>query len=971
MRGRARVTTLGVMECDRRFLGWDEGVPSRLADAILSGAPRSEVGIDLSGVLVVTPGRRAGRVVLGALVEQARGSALVPPVLITPGELASALTDRSGDPVSGLAKRVLWMTALRGADPGAIRGLIPIPPRDDDHGAWARLAAWCERVCDDLSAEGMRAKDAMERGGRLLGAEELARWRVLADLQARYERILQEHGRVDDRLGALDAIRGGSWSRNGFDRLVLAGVVELPGSAREALGMHGALRAVSLVCAPESCAPGFDAMGLVRGAGAHEFWRSRRGAIPDERILFADDPDALAHDALAQLALRQDPVDPGACSIGLVDPSMLVGLKLAALHGSDARIRSGSGETLASTAPGRLVALVGALTAEETVDGLIDLAQHPDAERVVRGRLREQGFGYEDSISSLMTLRREHMVVRGTEAPESVHDRVRSGVKTLRAEIRKICGEALLDPSPKPISVWASAVRGVLGRVYGARVFERADPDGGATRDALERLGDLLWDLEREEILGAADVDAAEAMALLTGRLSEIIVSEPQRGDELECLGWLELLHDPAPMCVIVGMDDASVPGSNEQDPLLTRSVRELIGMATDESRLSRDLYLSEAINASRDAVFMCSRIGSGGEPTLLSRVLMNETGSVLAHRVRRFSGADGADEQPTIDRRLGAGTVDGFRVGLVVQDDYTAPESMSVTDFDAYLRSQAQWYLERVLKLRDEDPSPWELDARRVGHVVHTVLQRFGEDPSLKDSSDAARIGGALVDLLGEEARREFGARAPGAVRVQLMMLEHRLGLFAAHQARWRGEGWRIRKAEWKPGEDDDTSIDVDGVPMRLRAKIDRIDVNEHTNEWAVIDYKTGSAKDAIAEHYSKVSGVKRLQLPLYRHVVRSLSDSIGLEGEPMLGYGVIPGSAQDRVWSVQRWDPGVLHACDERAWEIVREIRALTPGATLRVEHSSPEHGMMGFISGLRFDSGGREGAGDADDDESGDAA
>ncbi len=959
------------MDAQRRFLGWDEGIPSRLAQSILEGAPRSAIGIDLSGTLVVTPGRRAGRVVLGSMVEHAAGGAIVPPVMITPGEVAAALTARDADPVSGIAKRVLWIRALRGADAGSIGALIPNPPNTDEHGVWSRLAAWCERMCDELGGEGMRVRDAMERGAAVLGAAERARWDALVRLQDGYERLVREQGRVDDRLAAIDSIASGTLGAGGFDRVVLAGVVELPGAALGALRGCPGVRIEALVCAPESCARGFDAMGLIEGKDARGFWRERRGAIPDERIVFSDDPDGLAEDALAQLAMRHDPVDPGRCVIGLADGSLLVRLRLAAALGAGAGVRSGSGAPLSSTGPGGLVSIIGSLAQEESVRSLVALAQHPDAERVLRGALRAQGFSLEDAVGSLMALRREHMVVRGAGAPDSVHPRVRSGADTLRGAIRALCGELLLDGSGKPMSAWASALRAALGRVYGDQDFDSADPLTALTRDALGRIGGLLDDLERDPILSTGGMGAGEAVSLIAARLGEILVSEAQRGGELECVGWLELLHDPAPTCVVVGMDESSVPGDAAQDPLLTRSVRECVGMSTTETRLARDLYLSEAINASRDCVFMCARTLSGGEPAMLSRVLLNESGSVLAQRVRRFADGKGVPEHPALERTLGAGEEDGFRQELVVGADFRVPESMSVTDFDAYLRSQALWYLERVLGLEDEDPDPSELDARRVGSLIHTVLDRFGGDPALRDSTDADRIGDGLRDLLRDEARRMFGANPPGTVRVQVMMLEHRLGLFAAHQAARRAEGWTILETEWKPGADDRSELDVDGEPMALRAKIDRIDVNERDGSWAIIDYKSGKPEDAEKAHYSTASGVKRLQLPLYRHVVRSLAERHGLAGEPMLGYGVIPGSEGDRVWSVGRWDDGVLRACDERAREIVREIRLLAPGTRLRVEHSLPESGILGFMSGLRFDSGGRAGLGDDEDSDEGDAA
>ena len=954
------------MKIERRFLGWGPGIHERFVESILDRADRTPIGVELGRTLVVVPGQRAARVMLSTLVSKCEGSAMVPPRFVTPGRIVGALTRVEGDAVSQSAKRVLWMRAIRESD--SIGALFPRIPDEDDHRSTSRLAGWCAGLCDDLLGEGMRVRDAIERASGVLVGPERARWDALALLQESYEGLVEEHGVLDERLSWLDAVRAGLWVENTLDRVVLSGVADLPALAREALSGFDEAPVTALVAAPESCRDGFDGLGLVRGESAHRFWRDRRGAIPDARIVFSDGATELARDALAQLAQRHDPVDPGACSIGLADESLLVNLRIAAMRGADARVRSASGVSLGATGPGRLLSLLTSVAREESVRSLVDVALHPDAERVLTDRLREQGFSYDGSLKALLTLRREHMVVHGSDAPESVHTGIKSKSNTLRAEIRKLCGEMILDRGLRPVSGWAEELLSALARVYGDREFDSGNPTSAETVNALERIGSVLHEMRSDPILRAVEMDPDGAMTLVSDRMREIVIPEAQYGDELECLGWLELLHDPAPTCVVVGLDESSVPGSVDHDPLVTGAVRELLGMSTSESRLTRDLYLSEAINASRDAVFMCARVGSTGEPMLVSRVLMNEVGETLARRVQRFEDPSVDEMAPALELTLGASEKDSFRGSLVVGDGYHAPESMSVTDFDAYLRSPMQWYLERVLGLRDEELSPAELDARRVGDLVHGVLERFGEDSALKDSANPSEIRSALLDLLGDESKKRFGSSPPGTVRVQVMLLEHRFGLFAERQAQRRSEGWRIRHTEWKPTEDDDTSIMVDGVPMRLRAKIDRIDVHEESGRWAIIDYKTGSVKDAVSEHVTR-AGVKKLQLPLYRHVVRPLAVELGLEGEPMLGYGAIPSDERDGVWSVSHWKPEVLQACDECAWDIVRAVRLLKADDVLEEGRWVPDSGILGFVSGARFDSGGLECA--FDDDEEGGAS
>ncbi|NUQ67722.1 MAG: hypothetical protein HUU18_05525, partial [Phycisphaerales bacterium] len=71
-------------EARREFLGWDAPTLPAAARLLLDQAA------DLSGWLVVLPGRRSARVLLGMLVDEAarRGVVLAPPTTLTPGELA-------------------------------------------------------------------------------------------------------------------------------------------------------------------------------------------------------------------------------------------------------------------------------------------------------------------------------------------------------------------------------------------------------------------------------------------------------------------------------------------------------------------------------------------------------------------------------------------------------------------------------------------------------------------------------------------------------------------------------------------------------------------------------------------------------------------------------------------------------------------------------------------------------------------
>src|SRR5690606_35854101 len=94
---------------------------------------------------------------------------------------------------------------------------------------------------------------------------------------------------------------------------------------------------------------------------------------------------------------------------------------------------------------------------------------------------------------------------------------------------------------------------------------------------------------------------------------------------------------------------------------------------------------------------------------------------------------------------------------------------------------------------------------------------------------------------------------------------------------------GWRIVKVEVEPPEPG-VPFDVDGRPVLLRGRIDRIDRNERTGEWAVFDYKTSDTGQPPEKTHRRGRGKERrwvdLQLPLYRHLLPAIED----DGAPLV---------------------------------------------------------------------------------------
>ena len=106
----------------------------------------------------------------------------------------------------------------------------------------------------------------------------------------------------------------------------------------------------------------------------------------------------------------------------------------------------------------------------------------------------------------------------------------------------------------------------------------------------------------------------------------------------------------------------------------------------------------------------------------------------------------------------------------------------------------------------------------------------------------------------------------------------------------------------------------------MLLTGRIDRIDVNEHTGEWMILDYKSSDAGDPPERTHRDRSGAwVDLQLPLYRHLAREL----GIRGKVGLGYIALPKSTAKVGLLRAEWTDAELEKADETARSVARKVR------------------------------------------------
>lgn len=896
---------------ERIFLGWKEhALPAAarlLADAHLSaGAPGPERSV------VALPGGRAGRRLRELLLEEAdrRGRPVPPPRTVTVGTLPELLYDPERPPAGDLLSRRAWADALRAADRAELEAVFPEPPAEDALTDWSRLARVVARLHGEVAREGLSFRDVEETCAAAPDLEGRERWDALARVAVAHRERLRELGFGDRGRARRRALEEGRVrAPEEVDGLWLVGVVEMPGVAREMVErLDVPVRA--LVHAPEALGEGFDALGLVRP----DAWREREIELPE--LTVCGRPPAQADAAVAALSGPGDPRPPDAVTVGVPDREVVPHLSQR-LGERGVPSRDAAGTPVEETGPYRLLeALADYLDGRRFAD-LAALVRHPDLAR----RL-------DVPLEALDEYFAEHLPQRTDALPLSSSRRAPEMRELLRA-VRESLG--LEDfGGRRRLDRWTEPVLAALADVYGGRDLDASRTADRRLAETLERVADAAGRLEELPAEAAPEAGPAEAVRLLLSELRDgAIPPEPER-PAVEMLGWLELHLDDAPALVITGMDDASVPGTPGADPFLPDRLRARLGLPDDRFRHGRDAYLLEAsLRPREEAHVVVGRESADGDPLRPSRLLLAASGEELARRVTRLF----RERDREADAERDAGRADGSRFRSPPEPEIhveRVPDRLRVTDFRNLLEDPYRFALERVLGLEARGDRDRELGPLGFGGLAHGVLHRFGESDAA-EAADEERIEDALLALLEEERRRRYGQDTYPAVRLQVEQLRLRLRRFACWQARRAREGWRIAAVEVSP-EDEEVAFDVDGDPVWLRGRIDRIDVHEGRGEWQLLDYKTGERPETPEEsHRAGRRGDRRwvdLQLPLYRHLLPGIArredvpSALGeLEGPPGLGLLHLSGGGVDLA--LADWSEELLREADEAAREAVRRVR------------------------------------------------
>ncbi|HLG72410.1 MAG TPA: PD-(D/E)XK nuclease family protein [Chloroflexota bacterium] len=216
----------------------------------------------------------------------------------------------------------------------------------------------------------------------------------------------------------------------------------------------------------------------------------------------------------------------------------------------------------------------------------------------------------------------------------------------------------------------------------------------------------------------------------------------------------------------------------------------------------------------------------------------------------------------------------------------FSGERPLSATSVQEWASCPFSYFLDQVLGIRpSETPEDrWTIDPAERGTLVHNILEEFLSRESHADRPLGIRpYDESDRELLREIAEKHFeelrtSGRAGNPLVWQATAADvwADLETFLRQDQIWRAEGrWRPARFEQAFGMDREDSwpaleLSIDGLSLRFRGQVDRIDLSEDGRRAFLYDYKTGRNDNYKAVEVDPVIAGRALQLALYSEVAR-----------------------------------------------------------------------------------------------------
>lgn len=448
---------------------------------------------------------------------------------------------------------------------------------------------------------------------------------------------------------------------------------------------------------------------------------------------------------------------------------------------------------------------------------------------------------------------------------------------------------------------------------------------------AFDALSDIIREMGDISVLRES-VTREDFVSLLLGNIEEKTLPDRPDTDGVftgDLLGIRGLSFD---VLIVTGMNGQVFPRAKSDDPLLGEATREKMGLPTFRSLYTEDLFLfSLAVQtAQKELALFYQRSDDRGRKAIpsivLDRIMAGDlTGTAVSQETAPRSAALDPASSRYCEKDLRASTLlEAFRTGKVaparavigtsrglargiramdarslfgafgIYDGVIGPREelkeavrrLSPGKLETFALCPFRFFMEYVLETGaiEEPELPVDMNRTEIGSVYHRILYRLFsilEKEGLLPITNASRTaaGERLSSIIDDELTHRMGPIPALVKRARREIIAENLADALTHEAEREHRGVVPRFFEWRfgfmpTGDSTDMTppliLETPSGAVEITGKIDRVDVDEDTGVFEVIDYKSRKSSDLILG--TRIKRGLSLQLPLYLLAARDV---------------------------------------------------------------------------------------------------
>jgi ATP-dependent helicase/nuclease subunit B len=213
--------------------------------------------------------------------------------------------------------------------------------------------------------------------------------------------------------------------------------------------------------------------------------------------------------------------------------------------------------------------------------------------------------------------------------------------------------------------------------------------------------------------------------------------------------------------------------------------------------------------------------------------------------------------------------------------------EEFSVTQLETYAKCPYKYFAERILKLKPIEEPEEEIEGLELGSLMHSILFEFYTELKKKNiilsnsNEQEFTIAEELIFNIAEKKMKTAGFNSPlnfyeqerilgiegnrkNSILYKFLLVEKENDDGFVPEFFEVGFG-NINSEYNRP---DNPHIEIMAGTVKVKGKIDRIDINHKEHTFKVVDYKLGGKKPSTDDLLNGIS----LQLPLYMYAAKEI---------------------------------------------------------------------------------------------------